>query len=191
MHLIVDASGATGRPATIALVLVSGRLARRSLRERLLCFARRRSRHAGILPCLMADESRTPDLVERWRRVAEAVAHSDFDVAMSYFAPDSTWDALPLGISFKGIAGIRSFLEEWIGSYDDYHQELVEGYELGNDVVFAVNRQDARLAGTTRRVRELWSFTITWRAAMVERVIARNDIDEARAVAERLAEERV
>src|ERR1700758_1127415 len=37
---------------------------------------------------------------------------------------------------------------------------------------------------------ELWSFTITWRAGMIERVIGRNDVDGARAGAQRLAEER-
>ena len=55
----------------------------------------------------------------------------------------------------------------------------MEGQDLGNDVVFAVNRQDARLAGTTSRVQELWSFTVTWRAGRIDRVIGRNDIDEA------------
>jgi hypothetical protein len=70
------------------------------------------------------------------------------------------------------------------------HQELVEGHNLGNDVVFALNRQNARLDGTTTRLEELWSFTIVWRAGMIDWVIGRNDIDEARAVAERLAEER-
>lgn len=66
----------------------------------------------------------------------------------------------------------------------------MEGQDLGNDVVFALNRQDARLVGTTSRVQELWSFTVTWRAGMIDRVIDCNDIDEARAAAERLAEER-
>jgi hypothetical protein len=37
-------------------------------------------------------------------------------------------------------------------------------------------RRHARLAGTTSRVQELWSFTITWRAGMIDRVIGRNDI---------------
>ncbi len=41
---------------------------------------------------------------------------------------------------------------------------------------------------STGRVQELWSLTVTWRAGMVDRVIGRNDIDEARAAAERLAE---
>ena len=138
----------------------------------------------------MSEESAAPDLVERWRQAADALGRSDFDAGLSCFAPDAVWEVRPLAISFVGAAAIRSFLEDWIGNYDEYHQELVEGHDLGNDVVFALNRQDARLAGTTSRVQELWSFTIAWRAGMIDRVIARNDIDQARAAAERLAEER-
>jgi hypothetical protein len=39
-------------------------------------------------------------------------------------------------------------------------------------------------------VQERWGYTVTWSEGMVERVIVRPDIDEARAAAERLAEER-
>jgi ketosteroid isomerase-like protein len=138
----------------------------------------------------MAEESTAPDLVERWRLAADALGRSDLDAGLSCFAPDAVWEVRPLAIRFEGIAAIRSFVEDWIGNYDEYHQELVEGHNLGNDVVFALNRQDARLAGTTSRVQELWSFTITWRVGMIDRVIGRNDIVEARAAAERLAEER-
>lgn len=138
----------------------------------------------------MPQESTTPDLVERWRHVADALGRSDFDSGLSCFAPDAVWEVQPLASSFEGVPAIRSFVEAWIGNYDEYQQELVEGQDLGNDVVFAVNRQDARLAGTTSRVQELWSFTVTWRAGRIDRVIGRNDIDEARAAAERLAEER-
>ena len=127
----------------------------------------------------MPQESTTPDLVERWRHVADALGRSDFDSGLSCFAPDAVWEVQPLASSFEGVPAIRSFVEAWIGNYDEYQQELVEGQDLGNDVVFAVNRQDARLAGTTSRVQELWSFTVTWRAGRIDRVIGRNDIDEA------------
>jgi hypothetical protein len=48
---------------------------------------------------------------------------------------------------------------------------------------------DGRLAGSTGRVQDTWSWTATWVEGMIERVIVRADIDEARAAAERLAEE--
>jgi len=66
----------------------------------------------------------------------------------------------------------------------------VEGRDLGNGVLFVVSSQDARLVGSPSMVQELWAFTVTWRAGLIERVVASRDIDEARAAAERLAEER-
>jgi hypothetical protein len=39
-------------------------------------------------------------------------------------------------------------------------------------------------------VQERWAFTVFWVEGMVVRVTGRNDINEARAAAERLAEER-
>ena len=115
---------------------------------------------------------------------------SDFDATMGVFAPDAIWKVQPLGISHEGAPAIRSFLEEWLGSYEEYKYEHEEGLDLGNGVVFVVSRLDARPVGSPGRVQERWSFTVVWVAGMVVRVTARNDIDEARVAAERLAEER-
>lgn len=89
----------------------------------------------------MAEESTTPDLVELWRQTAEALGRSDFDAGLSCFAPDAVWEVQPLARSFEAVPAIRSFVEDWIGNYDEYRQELVEGQDLGNDVVFALNRR--------------------------------------------------
>ena len=138
----------------------------------------------------MPEESTTPDLVERWRQAAEAVDRRDFDAAMSFFAPDAVWEEWPLGFSFEGAAAIRGFLEDWRDEYEEYEQEMVEGRYLGSKVVFVVLRQDARPVGGPGRVQELWAFTTLWTAGMTVRVMTSRDIDEARAAAERLAQER-
>ena len=138
----------------------------------------------------MSQESTTPDLVARWRQAAGAVGRRDFDAAMGIFAPDAVWEVQPLGISHRGAPAIRSFLEDWLGSYEDSEYDQEQGHNLGNGVVFVVSRLDARPVGSPGRVQERWSFTVLWVAGMVMRVTARNDIDEARAGAERLAEER-
>src|SRR5436190_6371925 len=135
----------------------------------------------------MSQESTTPDLVERWRQMAEAADRRDFDTTMGIYAPDAVWEVEPLGISHKGAPAIRSFLEEWLGSYEDYEYDQEEGLDLGNGVVFVASRLDARPVGSPGGVQERWSFTVLWEADMVTRVIARNDIDEARAAAELLA----
>jgi ketosteroid isomerase-like protein len=62
----------------------------------------------------------------------------DFDAMMSFFAPDAVWDLSSAGIGrFEGTAAIRSFHEDWIGSYEEYENEL-EVQDLGNDVSFVV-----------------------------------------------------
>jgi ketosteroid isomerase-like protein len=138
----------------------------------------------------MAEESTTPDLVERWRQAAEAAYRGDLDATLGIFAPDAVWEVQPLGISHRGASAIRSFLEDWLGSYENYEDDQEEGLDLGNGVVFVVSRLDARPGGSLGRVQERWSFTVLWVAGMVMRVTGRNDIDQARAAAERLAQER-
>jgi ketosteroid isomerase-like protein len=138
----------------------------------------------------MSEKPTTSDLVERWRQAAEAADRRDFDATMGVFAPDAIWEVQPLGISERGSPAIRSFLEDWFGSYEDYEYDQEQGLDLGNGVVFVVSRLDASPAGSPGRVQERGAFTVVWAAGMVVRVIARNDIDEARAAAERLAEER-
>ena len=136
----------------------------------------------------MPDESTTPDLVARWRHAADAFGRSDFDAGLSCFAPDAVWEVQPLGISLEGAPAIRSFLEDWLGSYEDYESEHDDVHNLGSGVVFAASRLDARPLGSPGRVQERWGFTVTWAAGMIVRVIGSTDIDGARAAAERLAQ---
>jgi hypothetical protein len=139
----------------------------------------------------MPEESTTPDLVERQRQAVEAGGRRDWDEAMTFYAPGAVWDASRTGIgTFEGAAAIRRFFEEWVGAYEEYRHEIVESRDLGNGVVFTVLNIVGRLAGSTSRVQETWSWTATWVEGMCARVVVRSDIDEARAAAERLAQER-
>jgi ketosteroid isomerase-like protein len=138
----------------------------------------------------MPEESTAPDLVALWQESADAADRRDFDTAMRYFAADALWEVRPLGISFAGARAIRSFLEDWLGSYEEYEYEQEEALDLGNGVVFVVSRLDARPLGSLGSVQERWAFTFVWTAGMIVRVTGHTEIDEARAAAERLAEER-
>jgi ketosteroid isomerase-like protein len=138
----------------------------------------------------MPEKSATPNLVERWRQAAGAASRGDLDAAMDIFASEAVWEVLPLGISHKGAPAIRSFLEDWLGSYENYEDNHEEGLDLGHGVLFVVSRPDAGPRGSRGRVQERWSFTVLWVAGMVMRVTGRTDIDEARAAAKRLAESR-
>jgi hypothetical protein len=139
----------------------------------------------------MSEESTTPDLVERQRQAVEAGGRRAWDEAMSFYAPGAVWDASGTGIgTFEGAAAIRRFFEDWVGAYEEYGHEIVESRDLGSGVVFTVLDIVGRLAGSTSRVQETWSWTAIWVEGMCERVVVRSDLDEARVAAERLAQER-
>ena len=140
----------------------------------------------------MPEEPTTPDLANRWRESADAHARGDFDAMISFFAPDAVWDSSSAGLGayFEGVTAIRSFLEEWIASFEDYEYNQEESQDLGNGVLFVVATPGGRPAGSGGRVQERWSYTVTWTEGMIARVVVRADIDNARAAAERLDEER-
>jgi ketosteroid isomerase-like protein len=138
----------------------------------------------------MREESTTPDLVELVRQSVDAVNRRDFDAVMNFYAPDAIWDALQAGFGiFEGAAAIRNAFEDWVGPYEEYEQEIVENRDLGNGVVFTVARFYARPAGSTGRVQDMHSWTGIWVVGVCVHVVARRNIDEARAAAERLAQE--
>ena len=136
----------------------------------------------------MSHESTTPDPVELVRRQFEALNRRDFDGVMSSVAEDAVFEGR-FGDFFEGRAAIRGFVEGWFGMYEELEFRLEEVHELGNGVVFAVVVQEARPADIAGHVRQREGWVYVW----VEGLIARftvSDIDEARAAAERLAEER-
>jgi len=139
----------------------------------------------------MPDESTTPDLVELVRQAVEAATRRDFDALMSFYAPDAVWDLSPMGVgTFEGRAAIRGFAEDWLGSYEDFEIELQEVLDLGNGVVFVVNRLNGRLDGSTGDAQLRQAWVQVWVDAMMVRQMSYLAIDEARAAAERLAQER-
>ena len=138
----------------------------------------------------MPEESTTPDLVERTRRGFEAVNRRELDAVLGAFAQDAVWEAAPLGVSFEGVAAIRGFFEGWIGSYEEFAMEPEEVLDLGNGVVFSVCLQRGRPLGSTGVVGVRSGFVMVLVGGLIAQVTAYVDIDEARAAAERLAEER-
>jgi len=139
----------------------------------------------------MSQESTTPDLVERWQETAEAGTRHDLQTTMRSYAPDAVWDGSSAGVPIlEGATAIRSFLGDWLSAYEESEYTQEEAQDLGNGVLFVVATLGGRLAGSAGRVQERWSYTVTWAEGMIVRVVTRADIDEARADAERLAEER-
>jgi ketosteroid isomerase-like protein len=138
----------------------------------------------------MSEESTTPDVVELLHRTLEAANRRDFDAAARYFAPDGVWDLTPLGMGvFEGHEAIRTFMADWIGAYEDYTVKAEEVHDLGG-VTFALLLQQGRPSGSRGFVSLRYVSVTTWRNGLAERSTQYTDIDEGRAAAERLAQER-
>jgi ketosteroid isomerase-like protein len=140
----------------------------------------------------MSEESTTPDLVERLRRFNEAFNSRDVNRAITFFWPDATWDASVIGLAaYEGHAAIREFFEEWQGSYAEFSlNRLEEVTALGHGITFAIGILTGRLKGASGELQLRWALVAEWAEGLIARAMAYTDIDEARAAAERLAEER-
>ena len=124
-------------------------------------------------------------------RAVEAFNAGDFDLAASFYAPDALfYPRAAVGV-LEGREAIRSFVADWHRMYEEFTFELKEFRDLGNGVTFSLISQGGRLADTGAWVPEERSALVfTWTDGLVEKETNFTDTDEARAAAERLAEER-
>jgi uncharacterized protein len=69
------------------------------------------------------------DEVETVRGSYEALNRGDIDATMEVLAPDAEWHestALPGAGTFRGREAVRRFLEEFLESWEELHQEVEE-----------------------------------------------------------------
>jgi ketosteroid isomerase-like protein len=132
-----------------------------------------------------------PDLAVLMAWLTVVGKPSDIDARMRLYAPDAVWDMSRGGAEvIQGREEIRAFFEEWFGAYEEYEQEVEELQDLGNGVAFAVFLQRGRPAGSRGWVEFRDARVLLWADGLLQRVNAFLDIGEARADAERLAQER-
>ena len=142
-------------------------------------------------PGTVADEPAIRGLDERVRLLLDLGHRADWDAAMAFFAPDAVWTSVGFGFEdVHGAAAIRDFWIEWYAPYEDVRIETHDVIDLGGGVVVAVIRQSGRLGDAQSRVAEGVALVYDWSDGLIERVTVYLDIDEGRAAAERLAEER-
>ena len=125
--------------------------------------------------------------VEIVRKQLEALNRRDLDGVMNSVAEDAVLDGRADLI--EGRAAIRGFLEEWFGAYEKLDFELEEVSHLGGGVVFAVVIQDGRPVGADGHVRQREGWVYLCVGGSIARLTT-SDVDQARAAAERLAEQR-
>jgi ketosteroid isomerase-like protein len=143
----------------------------------------------GLEGQVVPDDSTTPDLVELSQRLTDAINAREIDAVIGFYAPDAVFDQPTFGV-FEGRAAIRSFIEDWFGAYDEIETEAEERRDLGHGLAFVVYVQRGRLRRSTRSVHARVAFVNAWVDGLIQRTTVYEDIDEARASAERLAEER-
>jgi ketosteroid isomerase-like protein len=140
----------------------------------------------------MSEESTTPDPVEISRRIVEADGYEEWAALVErYAASDAVWTLLGTGFGpFEGLAAIRAFIEEYWATWDDHHHYAEEIVDLGHGVVFWVVREEGRIKDSDAYVETTNAWVTQWVEGRLMRFTTYKDIDEARAAAERLAEER-
>jgi ketosteroid isomerase-like protein len=139
----------------------------------------------------MGEEAGLPDLVQLQTRLTDAGSRRDLDAMTAFYAPDAVYDMSPMGMgTFEGQAAARGFLEDWFASYEEYEFEAEEILDLGNGVGFRVLIQKGRPVGSSGEVELRYAAVGVWEDGKIVRMTNYTDIDEARASAELLAEER-
>ena len=137
----------------------------------------------------MPKESTTPDLVELVNRVREAVNRRDFDAVESFYASDAVLRTAAQGGTFEGAAAIRGLFEEMASPHEEFHAEAEEITDLGHGVTFGVIMVTGRPGGSSGEVRFRFASVAIWTNGVIEQEMRDTSIAEARAAAERLAEE--
>jgi ketosteroid isomerase-like protein len=140
----------------------------------------------------MPEEPTTPDLLELNRRFIDASNRRDIEALMSLFAPEAVWHSSATGVveRLRGLTEIRETLEDWLSPYQEYEVHQEELLDLGNGVAFAVAVSKGRPIGSSAIAQWRQGFVVLYDGDLILRIASYGDIDEARAAAERLAEER-
>lgn len=87
-------------------------------------------------------------------------------------AADAVHDAshAGLGISFEGVAAIRSFVAEWWETFEDQQTEVLEVVALGQGVAFARVREVGRPVDSDGHVEQFRGWVILGMGGKIERV---------------------
>ena len=136
----------------------------------------------------MPDESTTRDLVKLVQRMIDALNVGDIDVAMNLYASDVVVEGAMQTLEGRG--AVRGWTRDWRDAFDEFELTAEEVRDLGNCVTFGVSISRGRPRGGAGWVQFRYGVVNTWVDGLVRRSTFYLDIDEARAAAERRAQER-
>jgi ketosteroid isomerase-like protein len=131
------------------------------------------------------------DLVTSIYTIFSASNRRDLDAVVTHYAPDAVWDMSAMGLgTFNGRAEIRQHLEAWFAPYEEFAFKVEQVSDLGHGVVLGVVHEQARMRGGSGVIPRHVAFVWEFRDDLIVRTAPYPDLDEARAVGERLAQER-
>jgi len=142
----------------------------------------------GLEEQAVAEKSTTPDLVERSQRLVDAMNAGDIDAAMNLYASDVVVEGAMQTLEGRG--AVRGWTRDWRDAFDEFELTAEEVRDLGNSVTFGVSISRGRPRGGAGWIQFRYGVVNTWVDGLVRRSTFYLDIDEARAAAERLAQER-
>ena len=108
---------------------------------------------------------------------------------MSFFAPYAVWGGGGIP-DLRGPGGDSRSARRLARDLRGPEVRIDDASELGNGVLFVTATLDGRLAGSTAEMRVRFGAAYEWVDSQIVRISSYSDIDETRALAERLAEER-
>ena len=109
--------------------------------------------------------------------------------AEQFFAPNAVWKT-HAGNTFEGRGVIVAFVGDYWSMWDDHHHYVEENVDLGHGVIWGVVREHGRIKGSDAYVEARWAFVGLLIEGQCVRYAGYTDLDEGRAAAERLAQER-
>jgi ketosteroid isomerase-like protein len=127
-------------------------------------------------PLLAILRSVSAENVEIVRRMCEAYARRDWEVAADSLDPDIEWDAStytswPDSPTFRGKQGVLDFFRRFLGTWDKYEVTFEEFIDLGDVVVVIVTDSGIGKGSgveVTRRFAQVWTIrdgkAIAWTA---------------------------
>ena len=136
----------------------------------------------------MPDEPTTADPEELTQRFVDALNVGDIDVAMNLYASDVVVEGAMQ--TLEGRDAVRGWTQDWRDAFDEFELTAEEVRDLGNCVTFGVSISRGRPRGGAGWVQFRHGVVNTWVDGVVRRSTFYLDVDQARAAAERLAQER-
>jgi len=139
----------------------------------------------------------TRDIIELTRSIYEVRAPFSpaayAEAFTRYHAADVVWESVGLGTTFSGRDATRQFVADWLARFEDYELLAEEIADLGNGVVLAKSGHAGRPIGSPEHAwlpREVLVHSYVWEDGVITHVVSSGDTPQARAAAERLAQER-